>query len=115
MLVKRYLKMIEGVVVNQGELHWAGWRDLSLIEDPKLRDLPEFVMADSFKNEKRTLKDEKDCLYHVFYLQESEYHNIFSSFSIVEDSFLNELYDELKQNDRKPDYFIAFKLNCCDR
>ncbi len=86
-----------------------GWRELSLHENPKFGDLPEFVKADSFKSERRTLEEES--IYQVFHLKESEYHNIFTLFSMKEDSDLNELYNKLKQDGKNPDYFIALKLN----
>ncbi|EAT7562824.1 hypothetical protein BZ214_23555 [Salmonella enterica subsp. enterica serovar Newport] len=102
------LKMIVGIVTTE-DLFWMGWRELSIKENPKFGDFPEFVTTDSFKRERRTLEGES--IYQVFHLKENDYHKIFSLFSMKEDSDLNELYGKLKRDGKKPDYFIALKLN----
>lgn len=103
-----FLKMIDGVAVGESDLFLMGWREISLDENPKFGDLPEFVTADSFKREKLTLEDESIC--QVFYLNESEYSNIFATFSMKEDSDLNELYHKFKAEGKEPNYFIALQL-----
>lgn len=103
------MKVIDGIAVGESDLIWMGWREISLQENPKFGDLPEFVKADSFKSDKRTLEDES--IYQVFYLKEIKYRNIFTSFSMGEDSDLNELYHKFKAEGKKTDYFIALKLN----
>ncbi|EHA2489027.1 hypothetical protein JKI64_004436 [Salmonella enterica] len=103
-----FLKMIDGVAVGESDLFWMGWREIYLDENPKFGDLPEFVTADSFKREKRTLEDAST--YQVFYLNESEYSNIFATFSMKEDSDLNELYHKFKTEGKEPNYFIALQL-----
>ncbi|EEZ6060054.1 hypothetical protein DCO30_003839 [Escherichia coli O1] len=103
----RGLKVIDGIAVDEN-LFWMGWRELSLHENPKFGDLPEFVTADSFKSEKRTL--EEGSIYQVFYLNESEFNKIFILFSIKEDSDLNELYHKFKDEGKEANYFIAFQL-----
>ncbi len=102
------MKVIDGIAVGESDLIWMGWRELSLQENPKFGDLSEFVIADSFKSEKRTLEEES--IYQVFYLKESEYHNMFTSFSLEEDSDLNEIYHKFNDEGKEPNYFIAFKL-----
>lgn len=105
---EKNMKVIDGIAVNESDLIWMGWRELSLQENPKFGDLPEFVTADSFKSEKLTLGDE--AIYQVFYLNESEFSKIFISFSMKEDSDLNELYHKFKGEGKNPNYFIAFQL-----
>lgn len=103
-----FLKIIDGVAVGESDLFFMGWREISLDENPKFGDLPEFVTADSFKRGKLTLEDESIC--QVFYLNESKYSNIFATFSMKEDSDLNELYHKFKTEGKEPSYFIALQL-----
>ncbi|ENG8827652.1 hypothetical protein ABVL22_004257 [Salmonella enterica] len=102
-------RKIVGVSANDSDLIWLG----SLTLDKEIDYFSRFVKSYSFKREVRTLKGvlENECQYDVFHLTEFNYHSIFNSFSITEDSDLNDIYNELESKEINPNYFIAFKLN----
>lgn len=102
------IEMISGVAINDGNLIWMGWSEVSFKKETKLAGLPEFLTTNSFKCEKRVVNNKR--LFNVFFLKENVYHNVVSSFYPTEDTDLNDTYHKLKMQGKAIDYFIAFEI-----